>query len=87
MEWIYLLNILDSIEHEVTEFNKNKKKEEDLEKSNAIPPSKQSIKDKLFGPKDDKPTKKSQNDQSFDIKLPWANAKKMTKSIRDLMNI
>jgi len=88
-EWINMLSVFDDIETEMDVWNKNKKKEEDVEKSNAIPPTKGSIKDKILGQSDEKPKSKKppKDPTSFEIDVPWKNAKQTIKTIRKLMNI
>lgn len=91
-EWINMLSVFDNIESEMDAWNKIKKEEEKLEDSNAIPPSKGTIKDKILGHSDSgdkpKPKKKPPKDPtSFEIEVPWKNAKQTIKTIRKFMNI
>jgi hypothetical protein len=89
-EWINMLSVFDNIELEMDAWNKIKKKEEEVEDSNAIPPSKGSIKDKILGHSGDekqKPKKPPKDPTSFEIDVPWKNAKQTIKTIRKFMNI
>ena len=57
-EWLHLIPVLDSIEHEFTEWKKEKDKKEEIDNSNAIPRSekkekKKSIKDRILGTLDE----------------------------------
>lgn len=93
-----MLSVFDDIEIKLDEWGKKEKKKEDIEDSNAIPPRKESIADKI-----DKLGKKSSNSSDVDdnkkqqkrdssskklqFEVPWKHSKKTIKDFRKLIGI
>lgn len=96
-EWINLLNVFDDIEHKLDEWNKKEKKKDEIEDSNAIPPKKESISEKIEklgrrGDGDDSSSKKKrdQKDSSskkIQFEVPWKHSKKTIKDFRKMIGI
>lgn len=86
-EWVHLLSLFDSIESELDEWNKTEKKKEEIEESNAIPPRKGSIKDKVDAAATRKDKKKGAGDKSIQIEVPWKHTKKTIKGLRELFGV
>lgn len=84
-EWIHLISLFDSIESELDAWNKLEKKKEELEDSNAIPPRKESIGQKVDSAS--KKKKKEAGDKSIQIEVPWKHTKKTIKGLRDMFGI
>lgn len=80
-EWVNLLSVFDSIESELDEWNSKQKKKEELEDSNAIPPKKGSIDEKI----DRLGSKKQQqqrDSKKIQFEVPWKNSKKAIKDFK-----
>lgn len=94
-----MLSVFDDIEIKLDEWNKKERKKEDIEDSNAIPPRKESIADKIDklgrksssgdddrSKKNDK-QKKDTGSKKLQFEVPWKHSKKTIKDFRKLIGI
>lgn len=93
-----MLSVFDDIEIKLDEWSKKEKKKEDIEDSNAIPPRKESIADKIdkLGkkktPDDDRISSKDEKksdgrNKKLQFEVPWKHSKKTIKDFRKLIGI
>jgi len=91
-----MLSVFDDIEIKLDEWNKKEKKKEDIEDSNAIPPKKESISDKLdkLGRKMDKNQQRGDDhynknadsrNKQIQFEVPWKHSKKVINDFKKML--